>query len=95
MVFVSKSAIQCPSKSCRFAYFALSPDPAVKLRNHFNNFKVRNTEHNSFFQKPFCVFCGDVIMSKTRKGLWKSDINKHWLINHSNEFVEAVEQHDR
>ncbi|KFY31310.1 hypothetical protein V493_01222 [Pseudogymnoascus sp. VKM F-4281 (FW-2241)] len=55
MVFVSKSAIQCPSPSCNFAYFASSPDPAGKLRNHFNNFKSRDAEHESYFQKPFCL----------------------------------------
>ncbi|KFY68712.1 hypothetical protein V496_00856 [Pseudogymnoascus sp. VKM F-4515 (FW-2607)] len=54
MVFVSKSAIQCPSPSCNFAYFASSLDPAGKLRNHFNNFKSRDAEHESYFQKPFC-----------------------------------------
>jgi hypothetical protein len=95
MVYVSKSAIQCPSKSCGFAYFASSPDPAGKLRSHFNNFKIRDVEHDAFFQNPFCVFCGNAIMFKTRKGLWKSDINKHWLITHSAEFVEAVEQHGK
>jgi hypothetical protein len=95
MIYVSKSAIQCPSRSCGFAYFASSPDPAGKLRSHFNNFKVRDAEHDAFFQNPFCVFCGNVIISKTRKGLWKSDMNKHWLITHSAEFVEAVEQHGK
>ncbi|KAL5353530.1 hypothetical protein ACLOAV_001567 [Pseudogymnoascus australis] len=95
MVFVSKSAIQCPSPSCNFAYFASSPDPAGKLRNHFNNFKSRDGEHESYFQKPFCVFCSKVIVSKTRKGLWKSDMNKHWLVDHSTEFAEPEEHHER
>lgn len=95
MVFVSKSAIQCPSPSCNFAYFASSPDPAGKLRNHFNNFKSRDAEHESYFQKPFCVFCSKVIVSKTRKGLWKSDMNKHWLVDHSTEFAEPEEHHER
>ena len=95
MVFTTKSAIQCPSQSCNFAYFASSPDPSGTLRNHFNNFKIRDADHESFFRTPCCVFCGAVITSKTRKGLWKSDMNKHWLITHSDKFAEAVEQHDR
>jgi hypothetical protein len=95
MVWVSKTAILCPSSTCNFAYIASSPDPAGRLRNHFNNLKVRDAEHESYFQKPFCVFCGDVIVSKTRKGLWKSDMNKHWLISHSTEFAESAERHDR
>jgi hypothetical protein len=89
------NAIQCPSSTCNFAYFASSPDPAGRLRNHFNNFKVRDAEHESFFQKPFCVFCGNIILARMRKGLWKSDMNKHWLITHSTEFAESVEQHDK
>jgi hypothetical protein len=32
-------------------------------------FKVREAEHESFFQKPFCVFCGNIILARTRKGL--------------------------
>ncbi|KFY66559.1 hypothetical protein V497_00857 [Pseudogymnoascus sp. VKM F-4516 (FW-969)] len=95
MACVSKYAIQCPSPSCNFAYFASSPDPAGKLRNHFNNFKSRDAEHESYFQKPFCVFCSKVIVSKTRKGLWKTDMNKHWLVDHSTEFAEPEEHHER
>jgi hypothetical protein len=94
MVCVSKSAIKCPSPSCDFAYFASGHDPAGKLRNHFNNLKVRDAEHDSYFKKPFCVFCGNVILSKTRKGLWKSGMNKHWLLGHSTEFAELEEHHD-
>ena len=95
MVFTSKVAIECPSSTCKFAYFASSPDPAGKLRNHFNNIKVRDAEHDAFFQKPLCVFCGIVIASKTRKGLWKTDMNKHWLITHSAEFAEEIEEHGK
>jgi hypothetical protein len=92
MVVTTKSAIQCPSKNCVFAYFASSPDPAGKLHNHFNNLKVRDAEHELFFQKPHCVFCGDVIVSKTRKGLWKSGMNRHWLLSHSADFTEVEER---
>ena len=92
MGFVSKTVIQCPSPSCDFAYFALSPDPAGKLRNHFNNLKVRDAEHDKYFRNPFCVFCEKIIFSKTRKGLWKSGMNKHWLLSHSAEFTEVQEQ---
>lgn len=95
MVWVSKTAIQFPSSTCNFAYIASSPDPAGRLRSHFNNIKVRDAEHESYFRKPFCVFCGDVITPKTRKGLWKSDMNKHELVTHSAEFVESVERHDQ
>jgi hypothetical protein len=77
MVHVSKTAIKCPSSNCGFAYFASGPDLAGKLRNHFNNFKKRDAEHDSFFKKPSYVFCRDVILSKTRKGLWKSVMNQH------------------
>jgi hypothetical protein len=35
MVCVSKSAIQCPSSTCNFAYFTSSRDPAGRLRYHF------------------------------------------------------------
>ncbi|KAB8257970.1 hypothetical protein BDV32DRAFT_126484 [Aspergillus pseudonomiae] len=90
MVYVSKYAIECPSRSCDFAYFASCPDPAGKLRSHFNNLKTRDAEHEKFFQKPSCVFCGNVIESKTRKGLWKSQMNKHWLIDHSDKFAESI-----
>jgi hypothetical protein len=41
----------------------------------------------------YCIFCGNVILTKTRKGLWKTGMNKHWLLNHSEEFAEA-EDHD-
>ncbi|OBT81710.1 hypothetical protein VE02_10144 [Pseudogymnoascus sp. 03VT05] len=95
MVCVSKSAIQCPLPSCNFAYFASSPNPAGKLRNYFKNFKTRDAEQESYFQKPFCVFCSKVIVSKTRKGLWKSNMNKHWLIDHSTELAEPEEHHER
>lgn len=95
MVWVSKTAIQCPSSICNFAYIASSPDPAGRLRAHFNNIKVRDAEHESYFQKPFCVLCGDVISSKTRKGLWKSDMNKHWLVTHSAEFAESVDRNSK
>lgn len=93
MVFISKAAIRCPTPHCDFAYFASSPDPAGKLRSHFNNFKVRDSDHNSFFQEPFCVFYKDVIISKTRKGLWKSGMNKHWLLSHATEFAEQEDSH--
>jgi hypothetical protein len=69
VVRISRSAIQCPSSTCNFAYFASSPDPVGKLRSHFNDFKVRDEEHESFFQKPSYVICSKVIASKTRKGL--------------------------
>ena len=39
MVNVSKTAIKCPSSNYGFPYFTSGPDPADKLRNHFNNFK--------------------------------------------------------
>ncbi|GMG37765.1 unnamed protein product [Aspergillus oryzae] len=89
MVYISKSAIKCPSRSCDFAYFASYPDPAGKLRSHFNNLKNRDVEHEEYFQKPSCLFCGKIIVSKTRKGLWKSEMNKHWLIDHPDKFGES------
>ena len=90
MVHVSKIALQCPATSCDFAYFARTPDPSARLRNHFNNLKKRDSEHEAFFQNPICLFCGKKIQSKSRKGLWKRDMNKHWIIDHANEFVEDI-----
>jgi len=86
MVHTSKYAILCPAPSCSFAYFACTPDPTAKLRNHFNNLKGRDKEHEEFFQKRFCLFCKKAIQSKSRNRVWKSSMNTHWITNHAAEF---------
>jgi len=66
------------------------PQALIRLGNFgvtSTNLKVRDADHDSFFQKPFCVFCGDVTILKTRNGLLKSGMNKHWLLSHAAEFA--------
>ena len=58
MVHISRKAIQCPSSTYDFAHFALLPDSAGKLRNHFNSLKVRDSKHDAFFRSPVSVPCG-------------------------------------
>ena len=92
---VSKSAIRYPSANFDFACFASSLDLAGKLWNHFNNVKVRYAEYDKLFQRPFCPFCENFVVPKTRRGLWKSGMSKHWSLSHAAEFVDAQEYQDR